>query len=230
MTGDTPAALWAPDGLFARLRAAARPAWDAYVDHAFVRQLGDGTLSLTAFRHYLAQDYLFLIHYARAYAFATVKSSTLAEMRRANGAVKNILDVEMGLHVAFCRDWGLSEAEMEAVPEAEATLAYTRYVLERGMHGDLLDLAVALCPCALGYAEICATLAARPVAGNPYAAWIAMYAGDEFRAAARATADEIDRLGIARGGDARFADLTKTFAQACRLEADFWRMGLAAAR
>jgi thiaminase/transcriptional activator TenA len=230
MTDEIPAGLWARDGLFARLRAAAKPAWDAYIDHDFVRQLGTGTLPLPAFRHYLVQDYLFLIHYARAFALAVVKSSSLDEMRRANESVKAILDREMGLHLTFCKSWGLSEAQIEAVPESEATMAYTRYVLERGLHGDLLDLQVALVPCALGYAEIGARLAPLATKDNPYAPWIETYAGEDYRAASRRRADEIDRLGATRGGEARFADLTKTFVQACRLEADFWRMGLSAAR
>jgi thiaminase/transcriptional activator TenA len=222
-------ALWREGGLFARLRHACAPAWQAYVAHDFVQQLGAGTLSKQAFQHYLKQDYLFLIHYARAWALATAKATSLAEMRNANASVKAILDVEMGLHVAFCREWGIGEAMLEATQEGEATLGYTRYVLARGLDGDLLDLVVALSPCALGYAEIGGTLAAKATPENPYAAWIAMYAGDEFAEIARGVADEVDRLGQTRGGAARFDDLAKTFAQACRLEADFWRQGLAAA-
>ncbi|MFN7194353.1 MAG: TenA family protein, partial [Rhodospirillales bacterium] len=187
--------LWHEGGLFARLRNACMPAWQAYVGHDFVRQLGAGTLPKQAFQHYLKQDYLFLIHNARAWALATAKASSLAEMRSANASVKAILDIEMGLHVAFCRDWGIDEAALEATQEGAATLGYTRYVLARGLDGDLLDLVVALSPCALGYAEIGRTLAAQATAENPYAAWIAMYAGDEFFGVARGVADEVDRLG-----------------------------------
>ena len=219
--------LAAPGGLCARLQVACAPAWMRYVGHRFVRELGDGTLAPAAFRHYLAQDYLFLVHYARAWALATAKSRSLAEMRRMNAHVKAVLDVEMGLHVAFCREWGIDEAAMESVAEGEATLGYTRYVLARGLEGDLLDLVVALAPCALGYAEIGRTLAAKAVPGNAYAPWIAMYASAEFSDVARSVADEIDRLGETRGGAARFADLATTFEQACRLEADFWRQALA---
>jgi thiaminase/transcriptional activator TenA len=72
---------------------------------------------------------------------------------------------------------------MQAAPEGVATMAYTRYVMERGMAGDLLDLYAALAPCVLGYAEIGLALAADPATqrdGNPYADWIDMYAGDEY--------------------------------------------------
>lgn len=219
-------ALWQAGGLFDRLSSACRPSWEAYVDHAFVRRLGDGTLSQRSFRHYLGQDYLFLVHYARAWALATFKASTLAEMRAANASVTAILGTEMGLHVAFCRDWGLGEAEMEALPEAGATMAYTRYVLEKGLQGDLLDLVVALAPCALGYAEIGERLSNTSDAANPYRAWIDMYASDDFRAVARLAADEVDRLWVTRANSGRFDELARNFDRACRLEADFWQMGL----
>ena len=67
--------------IFSRLKAAAADDWASYVDHDFVRQLGDGTLPEAAFRTYLVQDYLFLIQFARAYALATYKSRTLADMK-----------------------------------------------------------------------------------------------------------------------------------------------------
>ena len=56
--------------IFDRLKASAAVEWRAYVDHAFVRQLGAGSLPEPAFRAYLVQDYLFLIQFARAYALA----------------------------------------------------------------------------------------------------------------------------------------------------------------
>ena len=43
--------------------------------------MADGWLSEGAFRHYLVQDYLFLIEFARAYALSVYKSPKLADMR-----------------------------------------------------------------------------------------------------------------------------------------------------
>jgi thiaminase/transcriptional activator TenA len=220
--------LWAKGGLVDRLHASCRPAWDAYVGHPFVTRLGDGTLPVASFRHYLGQDYLFLIHYARAWALAVYKSSTLAEMRKSTASVKAIVERETGLHVEYCRGWGLSQADMEALPEDRATMAYTRYVLEKGLQGDLLDLLVALAPCAIGYAEIGARMVAgsAKLEGNPYRNWIDTYGSEDFGNLARANADEVDRLWKVRANEGRFADLARNFEMACRLEADFWQMGL----
>jgi thiaminase len=62
-------------------------------------------------------------------------------------------------------------SDLEQTPPAVEMLAYTRYVLDAGMRGDLLALKVALAPCVIGYAEIATRLASRPgahAATNPY--------------------------------------------------------------
>lgn len=215
--------------LFERLRDATQSDWRTYTEHRFVRELAAGTLPEACFRHYLKQDYLFLIHFARAYALAVYKGDDLDDMRGAAAALNGILNVEMKLHVEFCAGWGLSEAQMAAEPEARATMAYTRFVLERGMAGDLLDLQAALAPCVIGYGEIAKSLAADPQtrrAGNPYEPWIAMYAGTEYQEVAAGAKAQLDRLGARRLTEARWPKLVETFAQACRLEADFWQMGI----
>ncbi len=218
--------------LFSELRDAAATDWAAFTGHPFVRRLADGTLSEAAFRHYLGQDYLFLVHFARAYGLAVYKSTDLDEMRQAAGTMAAILDIEMALHVDYCSGWGLDEAAMRALPEDVATMAYTRYVLEAGNSGDLLDLHVALAPCIVGYAEIGTALAADPRtvrAGNPYVDWIDMYAGAEYQAVADSQIALLDRLDAARGGPGRRPDLVRIFGQATRLETAFWQMGLDAA-
>jgi thiaminase (transcriptional activator TenA) len=233
--GDEPVARNPSPGntLFSQLRDACRDDWRAYTRHPFVRGLGDGSLAEHCFRHYLGQDYLFLIHFARAYGLAAFKADDLAEIRQAAAGLNAIVEVEMGLHVKFSAAWGLSEAAMAALPEAEETLAYTRYVLETGLAGDLLDLHVALAPCMLGYAEIARELMADKrtrLDGNPYRAWIEMYAADDFQGLAAEEEATLDRLMARRGGPGRFQGLAKNFRQATRLEAAFWQMGLEAER
>ena len=216
--------------LFERLKQACAAHWGAYVDHPFVRGLGDGSLPEAGFRRYLGQDYLFLIHFARAYGLAAFKGETLDDIRQAALGLDAMINGEMSLHVAFCGRWGMTEAAMAALPEADATMAYTRFVLERGLAGDLLDLHVALAPCIVGYAEIGRTLADRAgasLAANPYREWIEMYSAADYQAVAVAEIAYLDRLMERRGGPGRFDSLVTTFGRATRLEAAFWDMGLA---
>ena len=219
--------------IFDRLKVAAAADWATYVEHDFVRQMGEGSLPQAAFRTYLTQDYLFLIQFARAYALATYKSRTLADMRAAKAGLSAILDLEMELHVRLCGRWGLSPEELEAAPEHQATVAYTRYVLDCGQSGDLLDLHVALAPCVIGYVEIGARLAAEigpALESHPYREWIGEYAGEAFQSVARDARRHLDELAARAMTERRFADLAALFGKASRLEADFWQMGLDGAR
>ena len=214
-------------GFYEWLKSEADAEWRAYVEHPFTTAMADGSLPEAAFRHYLVQDYLFLIEFARAYALAVYKAPQLSDMREAAGALSAILDVEMKLHVKLCAGWGLSPEDLERAPPAPEMLAYTRYVLDTGMRGDLLGLKVALAPCVIGYAEIGTRLA--PVAGaggeNPYRVWIDEYAGAAYQEVARKARSDLDRLADRYATPAREAELAGIFREATRLEADFWEMG-----
>jgi thiaminase/transcriptional activator TenA len=217
--------------VFDRLRAAASADWSAYVEHEFVRKLQDGKLPEAAFRAYLVQDYLFLIQFARAYALAVYKGRNLADMRAAQAGLSAILDVEMDLHVRLCERWGLSAADLEGAPEHAATIAYTRFVLDCGAAGDLLDLHVALAPCVIGYAEIASRIAAQETASlsqHPYREWIIEYSGEPYALVAASARRHLDDLAARAMTEQRFTDLAALFGKASRLEADFWQMGLEA--
>jgi thiaminase/transcriptional activator TenA len=218
---------------FERLKAAAPAEWRDYTGHPFTDGMADGSLPEAAFRHYLVQDYLFLIEFARAYALAIYKAPTLADMREAAAGVAAILDVEMELHVKLCAGWGLSPDDLEQAPPAVEMLAYTRYVLDTGMRGDLLALQVALAPCVIGYAEIAARLTEHPQAhgeANPYRVWIAEYAGAPYQAVAAKARAQLERLAERYATPAREAELTAIFTEATRLEISFWEMGWQAGR
>lgn len=217
--------------LYARLRDSCAAEWTAYAEHEFVRALGAGSLPQEAFRDYLAQDYLFLIQFARAHALAAFKSRSIADIRAHAEGLGAILS-ETELHVRLAERWGVSAAELEALPEKQATVAYTRYVLDCGMSGDLLDLEVALAPCVIGYAEIGARLAAEvaerseDLGTHPYGEWISEYAGETYQSLARDSAAHIDALAGGSLPQRRIDELTDIFRTATRLEADFWQQAL----
>lgn len=215
-------------GLFSLLRAEAGAHWDAFTRHPFVAQLSEGSLPAACFRHYLQQDALFLVHFARAYGLAAFKAETIDDLRAAQQGLSAIVERELDLHVETCAGWGIAPARLFAAEEAEATLAYTRFVLERGLAGDLLDLQVALAPCIVGYAEIGQRLGAETAGrdDHPYRAWIDSYAGPAYQAAAAAHVAQMDRLMARRGGPSRLPALIAAFTQATRLEAAFWAMAL----
>jgi len=160
------------------------------------------------------------------------KSATLADMREAAAGLSAILDVEMKLHVKLSASWGLAPEDLEQATPAVETLAYTRYVLDTGMRGDLLALQVALAPCVIGYAEIATRLAARPgtlAATNPYRVWIEEYSGAPYQQVAAKARAQLERLADLYATAAREAELVVIFKAATLLEADFCEMSWRAA-
>ena len=219
----------APDyGRAFTLWRASAPQWQAYTRHEFVEALRRGDLPRANFLHYLRQDYVFLTHFARAWALAAAKAATMAEMQAASATVQALVHHEMPLHVQICAGEGIDAQALEATIEAPANLAYTRYVLEAGYSGDFLDLMAALAPCVMGYGEIGARLKG---AGGPYSDWIETYAGEEYQALCHDVGALIDgalahRLGPDWASLPRFEHLAQKFATATRLEVGFWQMGL----
>ena len=215
--------------LFERLKTDCADDWRDYTHHQFVEQLGRGDLPMAAFQDYLVQDYLFLIQFARAYALSIYKSRSLAEMRGGLEGLKAIMDVEMDLHLRLCERWGLNAGDLESVPEKSETVAYTRFVLDAGNSGDLLDLYVSLAPCMIGYGEIGVRLKGQQSGENAYAEWIDEYASEGYQDLVNATIANLDKLASEMMTEARYPQLKRLFGAATRLESDFWQMGLNAA-
>jgi len=216
--------------LFDRLKDSCREDWDKYINHSFVTQLKEGILPIESFKYYIRQDYIFLLHFGRANALAAYKSNNIKDLIEGAKVVEDIAGVETELHVKFCEKWGISREELENTPEATSNMAYTRYVLEQGTSGDVLDLRVAMSACIIGYGEIGLNIVRErgaSVETNPYKDWINVYGGEWFQSAVARAKDQLDRLAVMRGmSPERFQGLSKIFNEAVRLECRFWQMGL----
>jgi thiaminase/transcriptional activator TenA len=209
----------------AELRAAAADVWAAQHAHPFVRGVGDGTLARERFAHYVRQDYLFLVEYARMLALGAARAPDLTTMRRFAELAQAILAEEMDLHRAFAREFGIAEQELEAERPAPTTQAYTDFLVRTAAVGDLGELAAALLPCMWGYAEVGQQLAANGLPPDPrYARWIETYAAPDFEELAAWCRRLVDRLGeeATAGGRAR---MHRAFLTCSRYELQFWEMG-----
>jgi thiaminase (transcriptional activator TenA) len=209
------------DVLSERLRAAADPIFRAQLEHPFVQGIGDGTLDPDRFRHYLKQDYLFLIEYARTLALACARAPRLELMERFAELTRATLFTEMDLHRSYALQWQIAADELEREAMSPTTRAYTDFLVRTAAVGDYAELLAALLPCMWGYSEIGRALAARqPPATQPFAAWIETYAADDFAELARWCRDALDTVATTTAEDR----LREPFLLSSRYELAFWEM------
>jgi len=208
--------------------------WNEYVEHPFVKQLGEGTLRRESFIHFIKQDYQYLRYYARAYGLLIAKTQNFDAMKPAIQTIQNVIH-EVSMHKAFCAQWGVSNDELENTPESPATTAYGAYLLDAGLHGDETKLIVALAACLLGYGEVGLWLKAQSqlestwvkLSGNPYTKWIDDYSGKDYQAAVQSGLKILESAADSDPpSQKRFDEWKAVWGRCTQLEKEFWDMAL----
>lgn len=206
------------------LFAAARPIWDAQVQHPFPRGIADGTLPEQTFKRWVLQDYLYLKEFARLFAWGVAKADRLESMGWYAYVLNLTLNTEMSLHRTYAERFGISTHELEAEPMWPTTRAYTDFLVRTAADGDMADLVAALLPCAWGYVYLARELTRDRMPAEPrYAEWLAQYSSDDFASAVDWLKAEMNRLaeGTLPAKRRRLVDL---FVLSSRYEWLFWEM------
>ena len=200
--------------------------WDGYLEHPFVKGIGEGTLDKEKFKNYLIQDYLYLKDYAKVFAMGLVKAETMKEMKIYNESIKGVLDDETAVHVNYLKDFGLSTEEVEAYKSELTTESYTNYMLGIALKGDSKDIAMTIMPCTWSYYYIGKHLYEtykENLKDNFYAPWIEGYASNEFRECAQEWIDYIDDI-CKDISEVKKEKLKDIFIKSSLYEMEFWNM------
>ena len=217
--------------VFKLLKEENKENWMLYTKHDFLKKLSQGILKEEKFLNYLIQDYLFLIQFSKAWSLAILKSDNLEEMKIAASTVNDLINFEMELHISLCANYGISKSDLENADEENQNIAYTRYVLELGYSGDLLDLLSSLAPCVLGYGEIGINYKNSNPKISMYQKWIDTYSSKEYQDVCKNVSNLIDQAFMLRLGDNfvstyKWKKVNKIFNKATLLEVDFWNMAM----
>lgn len=198
---------------------------EAMMRHPFVLGIGDGSLSDERFKHFMTQDYLYLIDYARVLAMGTVKAPDLPTMSWFAGAVDYILNTEMDLHRSYCAGIGISPSELEATVHAPTTYSYTSFLLRVAQIGSFGELIAALVPCIWGYWQVGKMLddAGPPKSAPQYAEWIRTYASEESKTVALEARAICDRAAQ-DAAPSEIAAMSEAYITCTRYEVAFWQM------
>jgi len=209
-----------------RLLADSGDIWARYHTHPFVRGIAEGTLAQDRFRHYMIQDYLYLIDYVRVFALGVAKARDTDTMGMFAEYVHRILNGEMDIHRGYMARLGISREEAEGTAVALDNRSYTAYMLQVAYEGGAAEIAAAILSCALSYEAIARRMVAqRPeAAGHPfYGEWVRGYADEEYHRANLALVELTERLAGGYSPE-EIARLSEIFAACSRYELAFWDM------
>ena len=211
------------ENLFYKLKRNSIKSWKKYIEHSFVKGLGDGSLSSSIFKEYLIQDYIFLQRFIKILALSAYKAKSIKDMNRSIDfiiAIKN----ELKLHVHYCKKFGISKSKILKAKERKENKAYTNYVMKIGLKKSNLELFIALSPCVIGYGEIGYNLKKnKNWKKSKYSSWIKMYSSKEYQSVAKDNIAYLDHL-YKINKKKNVKSLITIFKKASELEANFWQM------
>ena len=204
--------------------------WQAFTQHNFILSLADGSLPYESFIHYLRQDYIFLLQFARLWGQAMSKGSDISEIRMATALMHELVNSKLQMHIDLCKDHGISEHELFQTEEQPATTAYLLHFENVEASGDFIDLMAVLSSSFLGYAEIGAAMASQKTSSN-YQLWIKTYSNKSTQSLCHDIGRMIDnaivsRLGVDAMATDRWQELCDCLRITTTLEANFLDMSL----
>lgn len=201
------------------------PIWKSYLEHPFVKGLGEGWLEQDKFKHWLKQDYVYLIEYSRLFALGSAKASDLKTMTVFSKLLDGTLHMEMDLHRQYASKFGITNSQLEETKAAATTTAYTSYMLNVSQRGGVENVIAAVLACAWSYNYIGKELAKWEGALDHefYGHWVKMYASEGFTELAEDC--KILMNEIAAGKPEReLEDLKEIVVKTSLFEYMFWEM------
>lgn len=202
------------------LRARSEPDWTNATTHAFVEELGAGTLADDAFARYLVQDYAFVETLVSLVGYGVAQAPTMeskAELAAFLGAITTDED-----------DYFRRSFEALSVPESTwsdpetnaTTAAFRDLLLRAGRGGGYAETLAVLVPAEWVYLEWATAVDAPP---EPFylAEWIELHATPGFESTVEWLRSELDQRGPALA-DARQERIERLFRRAVALEVAFF--------
>lgn len=203
-----------------------KPIWKEYLNHDFLKDMGNGTLDKTKFKNYLIQDYIYLKEYAKVYAMALVKCDSISQIKYCQNSINGILEDESAIHICYLKNFGEKIEELEVYKIQKSNEDYTNYMKSIALTGDLLDTMVSLLPCTWSYYYIAKKLKLiykKNLDCNFYKDWINAYSGEGYKKFVDISIDFVNSLceNINENKKEKLKDI---FIKASIHEMKFWDM------
>lgn len=168
--------------------------WDAATDHAFCRELANGSLPLDKMRWYLVQDYKFIDQFVRLLATAIAHAPTLQDGVPAAQFLGLVTSTENTYFLRSFEALDVSETAQNA-PAAEVTETFQNLMAEARQSGRYEQMLAVLVVAEWSYL----TWASRYTdydAELPFwfSEWIDLHAGEGFEGVVAYLRDQLDSI------------------------------------
>lgn len=200
--------------------------WLGYLNHPFVKEIGEGTLDKEKFKYYLVQDYLYLKEYSKVYGVGFAKADTIKEMKLYYEAINGIIEDESAVHIKYLEDFGISKEEAEGYDVDITNSSYTSYMQGIALKGDIKEIAMAVLPCTWSYNFIGKNLYEKYKSNldkNFYKPWIESYSLKDFTDLSDKWIDYVDEICSDINEDEK-KHLANIFKNSSIHEMEFWNM------
>jgi thiaminase/transcriptional activator TenA len=196
----------------------ATPIYNAITAMPFITELAGGTLDPEKFKYYMQQDAHYLEYFARTLALIAAKvpdvNAMLDFIRFAEGAIV----VERALHDGYFKQYEVGER----TAMSPTCHHYVHFMQSTAYGADVAVAMAAVLPCFWIYKKVGDhILKHQSQNSNPYADWIATYAGEEFGIIVDKAIALCDDSAY-RATAAQQEAMTTAFITASKLEFAFW--------
>lgn len=199
--------------------------FEGYMNHQFIKEIGEGTLPKEKFLNYLIQDYIYLKDYAKVFCMGVIKADTMDEMKFFYKSIAGVLEAETDVHIEYMNKLGVDHKDAEHEEPNITTTSYTSYMNMIALTKGIKEITMTLLPCTLSYSYIGKELEKRynNLENNYYSEWIQMYAGDEYTEFTNTWIDYTNEL-CKDLSDSEKEKLKDIFIKSSIYEMHFWDM------
>ena len=112
------------------------PVWQQCLDTEFLRRMEDGTLDEACFKGYIVEDSLYLREYAKVFAWGMTKARTMETLRNYYSLLGFVQESEDVTRLHYLEQFGLSEADLQALPLRPENRAYVDCMINAAKNGE----------------------------------------------------------------------------------------------
>jgi thiaminase/transcriptional activator TenA len=201
--------------------------WSAAVDHVFITELGEGTLSRERFARYFVQDYIFINDLVKMAGIAVAKAPDNQTARPVEEFLNAILGAEDALFIDAFETLGVSDDEYRGAEALPTTAAFGNFLVRLAYEGSFREICTAMLATEgvyLAWGDRLRAEGADPAAsgsdpGRFYQGWIDLHTEEALGPIVGFLESVIDRAE-----PVEIPRLEAIFERALRYEVAFWDM------